>query len=254
MINKIKTNADRFTKAYNTIRERLREVANEKKEASFPKILSGAISRGDNVARKYEGDLKEFADLRNAIVHESTDCHPIAEPHDRTVEIIEHIASLLLKPPKVLSLAKKQVSTVQSTSSIAEAVKIMYKNNFSQLPVYNEDGKFEALLTANTVARWLGACVEEDIFSLKETRISSVLDYREKNEKGKFINSCEFISREKTVFDALRLFENWEEKGTHLDAIFIMDNGKPDEKPFGIITAWDIPKIYERIKIKSEKA
>src|SRR4051812_42816091 len=36
-------------------------------------------------------DLKEFADLRNAIVHERRGGHSIAEPHEKTVRRLEEI-------------------------------------------------------------------------------------------------------------------------------------------------------------------
>jgi hypothetical protein len=96
----------------------------------------------------------------------------------------------------------------------------MFEQSFSQMPVY--DGAiFVGLLTANTVARWLGASVAEDIFSLSETPVSDVLGYTE--DKDNF----SFLRRDSTLFEVLEKFQTFEREGKRLEAILITQNGKP---------------------------
>lgn len=112
----------------------------------------------------------------------------------------------------------------------------MYENQISQAPVVQE-GRFIGLLTANTIARWLGANVENDLFSVKETLISEVLEYTEDP------NHVAFMNPEHTVFDVFELIQQYELKGNRLEAILVTHSGKATESILGIITIWDLPKM-----------
>lgn len=234
------SNSSRFLEAFNKIERHLRQVTKLDKHIPFYHVIDEA-SRSSRAVSYFSTDLKEFADLRNAIVHEDTNGHVIAEPNDRATNEIEHIASTLLNPPKVIPLFCKDVSRLKTSDNVAEAVVFMFNQSFSQIPIY-DDRKFFALLTTNTVARWLGACVGEDIFSLRETVIRTVLDYAEDQD-----NYC-FLSKGATIFEALEKFHSYEKAGKRLEAILITENGKPTESPIGIITIWDLPQIYRLLE------
>jgi predicted transcriptional regulator len=236
-----KTNSENFLNSFNEIEHYLRKVTNEVKETSFYALIDKA-SLSNSAVKHFKDDLKEFADLRNAIIHERTDNHVIAEPNDRTVRELNNIALLLLQPPKVSSFFRNKVFKLFSKDPIAKAVEFMYVKSFSQVPIY-EDKNFIGLLTSNTIARWLGASVRDDIFSLEETSISMVLkEYTEDKD------NCEFLNRTATLFDVLKKFQEYETKGKRLDAILITANGKPDEELLGIITVWDLTSVYREIE------
>jgi hypothetical protein len=114
----------------------------------------------------------------------------------------------------------------------------MFARSYSQIPIY--DGSiFTGLLTTNTVARWLGACVNEEILSLTETSIANVLTYTE--DKDNF----SFLGKSSTIFEALERFQIYERKGKRLEAILITQRGKSSEALLGVITIWNLPKIHE---------
>ena len=169
----VKSNSCRFLDAFNKIERYLRRVTRETSRVPFYTLIDKA-SKSSSVAGNFSTDLREFADLRNAIVHESTNGHVIAEPNEACVRRIERIASVLHSPPKVVPLFQKDVSTLSPNNSVAEAVHIMLQKSFSQIPIYT-DKEFKALLTTNTVTRWLGSSIEEDIFILSETTIKNIL-------------------------------------------------------------------------------
>jgi len=168
-----KKNSDRFFEAFNEIEDCLQRLTKKGKGQSFYSLVDTA-SESPPTVHQFSTGLKEFADLRKAFVHERTDGHIIAERNDKIVEAIEHIASFLLNPPKVIPRFQCKVEAVSVGDPIAKAVTTMYEESFSQVPVY-EGTTFVGLLTANTVPRWLGASVTEDIFSISETPVSDVL-------------------------------------------------------------------------------
>ncbi len=233
-------NSERFLYAFNSIEHSLRKLSKKGKGERFYTLVDVA-SESYPIVRHFSNDLKEFADLRNAIVHERTDGHVIAEPNDQAVELIEHIASLLHDPPKVIPLFQCEVYGLSVFDPIAKAVKVMFEWSFSQMPVYDGTA-FVGLLTANTVARWLGASVVEDIFSLSETPVSYVLGYTEDKE------NFSFLRRDSTLFETLDRFQDFERRGKRLEAVLITQNGKLSEALLGIITIWDLPKIHKALE------
>lgn len=236
------SNSERFLATFNKIEHYLRKVTGESKETAFYTLIEkGSQARPE--VRHFSDDLKEFAELRNAIVHDRGGGYVIAEPHDKAVNSIEHIASVLLNPPRVIDMFRTEVCTLKLSDSIANAVKIMLAESFSQIPI-NNTKEFVALLTTNTVTRWLGKCVEEDIFSLKEALIEIVLKH---SEETHWEDNCCFLGRNQTIFEALDKFHDYENKGKRLEAILITEIGRPSESLLGLIDVWDLPKIYAKI-------
>jgi predicted transcriptional regulator len=233
-------NSKRFLNAFASIEKYLRERSLNGRRMSFYELVE-IVGESDRAVRRFEKDLKEYADLRNAIVHERSDGHVIAEPNDQAVDDIERINSLLQKPPVLIPLFQTQVVIFSTEESLASAVKVMLDESISQVPIY--DGKeFAGLLTANTIARWLGSCVDDDLFSLKETQIAQVLRYTEDTD------SHIFLGRDSQIFEALESFQVYESRGKKLEAVLITGSGKPAEKILGIMTISDLPKALEAVK------
>ncbi|WP_253291319.1 hypothetical protein [Virgibacillus proomii] len=75
-------NSDRFLTSFNRIEKMLRDLLINKKDASFSKAVK-ILKNSNALIKEYSDDLLEFAELRNAIVHNKIDMtYAIAEPHD----------------------------------------------------------------------------------------------------------------------------------------------------------------------------
>ncbi len=233
------SNSDRYLQAFNSIEKHFRNKTKLDRRASFSQLLEKA-SETMPEARRYKDDLKEYGDLRNAIIHERTDSHVIAEPNLKAVESIESIKDIIQKPPKVIPSFQCSVLNYSVNDSIGLALKNMTEKDFSQVPVFN-NGKYKALLTNNTISRWLGSNVEEDVFSLQETKTKDVLKFTEDRE------NYLFIVKHATIFEALDHFSSFELRGKKLEALLITHSGKQHEKIIGIITVSDLPKLLEKI-------
>lgn len=235
-------NSDAFLNTFAAIEAWLRKQAAADRSASFYQLVERA-SEKNSAVRRYRDDLKEFADLRNAIIHERTDGHVIAEPNDRAVADFERIHDALLKPPIVYPQFQKSVQVRGVQESVGQAVSDMHAGSFSQLPILS-DGKIIALLTSETVVRWLAAEVKNDLVSLLETKIEAVLPHVEDQE-----HYC-FLSKRATLQDALSRFEDFTAKGKELDAIIITQDGKPDQILLGILTVYDLPAVLKALGLR----
>lgn len=235
--------SDRFLDAYNAIDRLLRRRTDVPRGKGFYEVVRAAAEE-DKVVDTYATDLLEFADLRNAIVHERTDGRTIAEPHEATVSRLESILEKLKNPPKVSPRFNVEVATCEADEPIGRAAKAMLDGNFSQLPVY-EDGTYRELLTAETIARWLGDKLADGEELVEEVSIGDVLAYTEDREH--FV----FLPRSATVFDALSSFDDFALRGKSLDAILITNSGKASERLLGIVTTYDIPRLHAAADVRS---
>ena len=229
----------RFLSAFRDIEGYLKRLTTHPHPSSFSDLLQSARDHSPIVRRRYK-DLKALQELRNAIVHDTDNL--LAEPTEKAVRLIEEIRDLLLRPPRVDTLFQQhgKVKTVDAKDPVSRAVRLMYDNNFSQLPVIDRDSVLD-ILTTNTIARWLGAQVAEDIFSLEESSVEEVLQYREEGETWR----C--IPRDSSLVEVAEFFEQELRQGHRPVALIVTHSGKRHEKPIGIITPWDLPEIYRRI-------
>jgi hypothetical protein len=78
------TYSGRFLNASAPIEKHLRTIVDGERYVTFAALVDKA-SAGSAVVRRYRDDLREYGDLRNAIVHERSDGYPIAEPHANVV-------------------------------------------------------------------------------------------------------------------------------------------------------------------------
>lgn len=239
--NNTMKNSERFLNAFVAIEKYLRNKCGLDQWATFSQLIDVA-SKSMPEVRRYKDDLREYGELRNAIVHDNRgDGYVIAEPNTVAVESLEKIRDLIKKPPVVFPLFKQTVLSHDINDSIGSAVKEMTENNFSQIPVLS-NGKFKALLTTDTISRWLGSNVDDDIFSLKETTIDHVLKSTEDPD------NFHFVSKNTTLLRILEFFDNFEKEGKRLEALLITDSGNQNDKIIGIITISDLPKLLREIK------
>jgi CBS domain-containing protein len=229
--------ADRFLKAFNQIERELHRRVQADKFESFASSVKKAAS-SDGAVRRFRVDLLEYAELRNAIVHDGLgDDLPIADPHPETVSRIEHIYDLLSSPPTVIPEFQLGVEVTMPDERIGIPAGRMLAGDFSQLPVV-ADGKIIGLLTAETIARWLADHLkDEDLGLVEEATVNAVLDYTEDPENHTL------FGRSASIFDALRAFDDYFARGKSLDAILITHNGTDTESLLGIITIYDVPRL-----------
>lgn len=228
------SNAERFLNAFTSIEKHLRTHRQGGGYDGFRNLVRQAALKNPTI-RRYQRDLEQLAELRNAIVHNGyADGRPIADPREDTVALIEHIAATIEDPPRVYPLFKANVSTVGIEDPVKAAVQLMHRAGFAQVPVLQE-GRFHALLTASIVARWLGGQIEAGLADL-DTQVAEVLRYGGRRENFAFASVTE------TVFELLETFGDFERRGHRLDAVLITRSGKPTDRIVGIATVADLPK------------
>ncbi|WP_252504400.1 CBS domain-containing protein [Sporosarcina sp. Marseille-Q4943] len=229
-------NSERFIVAYNRIEKILAEKADGDEYTPFYRLID-KVKITNSVVRKYEDDLRELGDLRNAIVHNRTDIdYVIAEPHDEIVERIELIEEKLSNPLRVGALFGCKVHTLQAEDPLTAALQLMADSRFTQVPFY-EDGKFKGLITAAGITYWLAGHSTEDALPREIPTLSDIYNYENRKE------SFEFVDKDLSVYEAEDYFKRAITRGVRLEALLITENGHADGELIGIIRPFDVLKI-----------
>jgi predicted transcriptional regulator len=231
--------SSQFLDAFASIERHLRKLLDARREVSFYELVEKAATT-NRVIDLVRIQLKEFADLRNFIIHGYRRVQPLASPSTFAVKKLRAIRDDLISPPKLVSLCHQRVRTCAPSDPIGSATRIMHEGSFSQIPVYKES-KMVGLLTAETVARWLACRLANGEGILEEEAVEEVLKHEEGTHQHKL------MSREATVFDAVASFEDAMQSGKILDAIVLTTNGKKTETPIGIVAVSDIPRLNKAI-------
>ena len=227
-------NSDLFIEAYNSIDNFLKKEGNYDSHVSFSQKVKNSRNK---IIKNHKDELITYGELRNAIIHSNKlNDQVIAEPHEETVKRLEKIRDNILNPKKVYPTISFEVLGANENDYINKILLDMREMSFSQFPVFNSDGSIKELITTNTIARWLSSNIDASgTIIVDEVMVSSLIPEIEHKKNYKF------ISRNSSIFDAIELFTNHTLKiGFNLDAVFITDSGRENEKLLGLITIADI--------------
>lgn len=215
----------------------MKEICKNEFTANFSELLRKARTI-NQVVNYYASDLKEFAQLRNAIVHTKRKDFIIAEPHPDVVQEVIHIRNLLQNPPLVKTVMKLNPYSVSPSASVKEVLTTFAEKGFMRCPVLS-NGKIVGLITAKTIARWL----VNSSGIIDSTPVSQLLNYIDHDD-------YRIVSENTDIVSLIGLFNNSVRNGAYLQAVLVTQNGKPDSLLVGIITPSDFPSIIGQLKVK----
>ncbi|WP_207940601.1 hypothetical protein DOK78_001887 [Enterococcus sp. DIV2402] len=225
--------ADVFLSSFNRIEKWLKDELGNPKNMGFSQMVRKLSNRPDLPIKKYENDLLQISQLRNAIVHEKIgENFVIAEPNQWLVNRIRKIEMDLLQPELVLPRFAKHVTGFEQDISIRELLQIVAKKRYSQFPLYNQ-GHFEGLITLKALGYWFAKeSLKGDIQIDNRTAKDLII------KDGKPTNYT-FVSQYTSINEIERMFHD----NGMLDSILITKDGNPNGRLLGIIRPRDIFKL-----------
>ncbi|PKM89458.1 MAG: hypothetical protein CVU85_02625 [Firmicutes bacterium HGW-Firmicutes-10] len=229
-------NSTRFIEAYNKIEIEMEKRMKIDRHIGFSERVR-RLAGYDPFFKRYRRVLEEFADLRNAIIHERIDGEVIAEPHEKVVLQFEHIAQLLTQPTLIKEKYLCKVDVCFGDEKVVDIARRMISKSFSQLPVYDRQHRFIGMLTTDAMMRY--QIIQNK--GLEDINVMDVLPV------GKDVQRVAFLSPEHSLIDVVELFEQAMGKGSKLYVVLITKQAKRDHLPLGIITVHELPEIYEQI-------
>jgi predicted transcriptional regulator len=230
-----KLNSDIFLSTFNDLEKYFKKEFFRGHWKSFKQMLKEG-SRFNPIIKQFKEDLFEYADLRNAIVHNRSNNYTvIAEPHDFVVKHFIEIKEQIVNPLRMTAFFKK-VYTCNLTDKVSYPLQLLHEKLISQMPVVDENNKVVEIINPNTIAYWIAA--KKKAYTENEI-VQNVICFKE------FKNNFAFISADTTIFHAAEIFKNsYKEQptGRYYDALLVTQNGNNTEKIKGIVVLSDIAK------------
>ncbi|MGG3466795.1 CBS domain-containing protein [Neobacillus pocheonensis] len=226
--------SERFEVAFNQVHEALRDIVQINDDRFVVLVKVGA--KKYQIIETFKKDLEQYARLRNAIVHEKMEVgFYIAEPNAKVVNHIEKIANVLNRPNYALSIATKNVVFFDYQESILKVTSAIKEHGYSKFPIYRNK-KCIGLLTASSIVKWMAQNMECNQVNLSDIHVSDIMKYEKEHP-------IDFVTKDTNIFEVENIFEKYHKRKKKLEGILITENGNAEEKPLGIITAWDLIEI-----------
>lgn len=145
--------AQEFIRTFNQVQNFLSQLVNSDKYLPFSRLVDD-VSKLSPAVKAKSGELKQFAKLRNAIVHDSEyPPHVIAIPSQEALQRFTHLAEMILRPDLLIPTFEAIVHCFLPTDHLAAALLFMRANDFSQVVVRDGPGQL-VMLTVEGVTRW----------------------------------------------------------------------------------------------------
>lgn len=226
----MESNSRRFIDAFVKIEIYLKKYLNDN-VFGFTHMVHQAAKTNSSI-QYHMLDLIEYAQLRNAIVHNRSENNElIAEPHLEVVETIEAIYKELENPKRIKDLNLKKVYVTSPDELVLKLSKIQEEYNYSIVPVY-EGNQYVGLVHSKL---YQSAYAKQ----ARNLRVEELLEFRK--EKNRVV----FMTKDSELREIIRVYFDLYEKGKGIIGIIVNEKGFMNERPLAIITPADLPKIFE---------
>ena len=193
--------------------------------------------RDDNSAA-VRVDLDLIRELRNLLTHNAGRCgEAIAEPSEEIISRLDEIIDLVRKPRLAVDFGTplERILSAHLNDKLIHVMSNMHKNGFSHVPVM-EKGRLCGILSIRSIFEYLAEAGLESLHS--DSRIA---DMGDKISLDRTAGSrCLFMAADTNVEAVRSAFERYTEKNRRVSAVFISQNGSPDEELICILTPWDV--------------
>ena len=228
-----KSKSKRFIDTFVHIEMFLKKQLNKQSDGFTHMIHQSA--KTNSTIKHYLLDLIEYAQLRNAIIHNRSENNElIAEPHIDVVEKIEKIYQELINPKTIMDLNLKAAFTSHPDESATKLAKIQEKNNYSIVPIYEDD-------------KYIGI-VHSKLYQSAYAQEAVNLTVRELLAFHKDRNRVIFMSKKSELREIVKVYFDLYEKGKGIIGVIISENGFMNEPALAMITPADLANIFELLE------
>ena len=224
--------AEEFIHLFNQVENFLTQLVRPQKFPRFWKLVEDASVLSAAV-RANSADLKQFGNLRNAIVHDAGyPSHIVAVPSEEALLRFKGIVHEVIEPTPLIPTFATQVRCFDPGDTLPGVLRFMREQDFSQV-IVSSDGRL-SMLTVEGITKWLADHLIGNQASAGNVTLDTVLALEPPDS---FI----VMGPDKTIFDAADAFKNSiNRKATRLYAIAITESGGKSDQPIGFVTPWDL--------------
>lgn len=232
------TNVDEFISKWQHVEKLIKERALGNDTTRFNKELD-IVASTDSLVAKKRGLIEDLYSLRNVYSHRDRSRY-IATIEKQVLVEMDKILELLKNPPTVVDLFGCSVYTGNLDKNIRTVMDKMTENEFTHVPIY-KDNELIGIFSYNSFFEWVHDVLNKKLDSSFEKKL-----IRDINPK--YLNSpvirYEVLKSADSAGKVLSIFKKNTSASKRLDCILITKDGSKNSKPIGIITPWDLYKVW----------
>ena len=185
-----------------------------------------------------QGKLYYCRNVRNLLQHNAkfSDTFTI-EPTQEMIDLISNTIYRIKNPTKCLSIATpfNKIYWRTMDSHILTAMHAMKQNGYSHVPILSNN-KVVGIFSENSLFNYL---LSSESMSIDEKlRFKDIKDFLTLH--GRKSHKYIFIDKNTYLPEAEDIFEKAFRHGERIAMLLITENGSPNERLLGVITAWDV--------------
>ncbi len=233
---------DEFIRIYNDLDREIRNGLKLDKRISHMRALEISSKKSDVIERNLDA-LKQYARLRNCIVHDTFSGieEPIAVPLPEVVEKYKSILNRFKNPLTAYDICihRSKILVASPNSLVMDVIESMDKLLVSRVPII-EDEKVIGVFNGNVLIYYLSRTKRSLISNntlIKELNEFTNLDSHRKE-------TYDFIDKTLNIYEIEKYFKDRNKDDHKLVALFITSDGTRYGKLLGLLTEWD---LYNKI-------
>lgn len=240
--DEFQSNGDKFLELY-------RQLEREGKRIYFPTAPDNEniIGRLMNVPQLQgmKDDLDYCRVVRNFLVHNPKVKGEYAvTPSDKLVEFIGHCVEVVKSPLRAIDYSVKinNMYTAALSSRVFDVIRHMRTNGFTHVPIM-DDSRLIGVFSANVLFGYLADADFKDI--TLDAKIEQFIDHIAlSNHTNEYFI---FMPKNATLYEVAKRFKIDSKTMKQLCAVFLTENGKPDEKVLGMMTPYSMLRDAPRL-------
>lgn len=185
--------------------------------------------------------LAELTELRNLLAHKpGSNRTPIAEPTLPVVREIQRMADRLTDSPRLPDWVFEPVHVADVAQPLGDVLATMQAHGFSQMPV-SQNEQVVAVLTSNTITRWLASTRAQPLPSAMQTPVAQVLQHQERDDHWAICADTEDCAA------VLSRFIEQHRSGNTLEVLLLTPGGQNTVPVRGIVTTADLGELARHL-------
>lgn len=232
-----------FNTAFNELHALLIKLLDVGDKTDFSLCLAEIRERSEHsvffekLNDKYGSDLKTINAIRNILIHKNDWIEVPLETIEKLGLIILGITQMEQNfHTKAIDIFGKKIFIGKESDTVEVLIEAMGVRSFSHVPIYSEDGLFKWVFSMKSLVLWLTKA------SGPLGRDTPIRDIQIDTKNSEYL----FIPNDTRVSNIDEYFREYSKNRKKLWAIFLTKSGTPKDPIDGIITAWDLPLIYEK--------
>jgi hypothetical protein len=226
--------ASEFNALFNELETYLKRALQIERPYEFMNLVNEAARRGI-IHRSLTGELHDFKNLRNLLVHTARYPHEaFAEPSDWGLARFRSVVQDVAHPERLIPAFQRDLRVFSPGQPLSDVLRYVDAKDYSQVVVRGGDGR-HTLLTLEGIARWVARATTDGVVRVGEATIADALAHEPQG-------TCVYLPREATLEEAREAFE-LPAKGQRRPRVYagvITEHGDAAETPLGIVTAGDL--------------